>query len=115
MHRDLVPNRRSEPAIGEAGGRGSLGGLFTRRERPGSGTSGNPATSDHDDWGFRNPERPSKPWVVALGDSQTYGTNVTREKAWPAVVERHTGKPVYNMAVAGYGPAHSLLDLLSLA
>ena len=57
-----------------------------------------------DDWGFRNRRVPDSSDIVAIGDSQTYGNMATREDAWPSVLERLSGKSVYNMALGGYGP-----------
>jgi GDSL-like Lipase/Acylhydrolase family len=69
----------------------------------------NPAHRGHDRKGFRNPEVPAKSHIVALGDSQTYGTGVAREEAWPKHLESMIGKTVYSLAFGGYGPAHSLM------
>ncbi len=64
---------------------------------------------DRDRKGWRNPEVPAKAHIVALGDSQTYGTGVEPEDAWPRQLESMTGKTVYSMAFGGYGPTHSLV------
>ena len=69
----------------------------------------NPIYPGHDENGFRNPRVPSAAHVVALGDSQTYGSGVTSVQAWPRVLETLTGRSVYNMGLGGYGPVHSLL------
>ena len=69
----------------------------------------NPAYPGHDRLGFRNPKVPAKAQVIALGDSQTYGTGVESEDAWPRQLESMTGKIVYGMAFGGYGPTHSLI------
>jgi hypothetical protein len=71
---------------------------------------GNPLRLDHDAWGYRNSGRPSSVDIVTLGDSMTYGPGNPRE-AWPQVLSRLTGRSVYNMALPGYGPAQSLLQL----
>ena len=73
------------------------------------GNRPNPAFPEHDRNGFRNPEVPAKADVVALGDSQTYGTGVKPEEAWPWRLEQMIGKTVYSMAFGGYGPVHSLI------
>jgi lysophospholipase L1-like esterase len=65
---------------------------------------GNPRHPDHDEAGWRNASRPDRVDVVALGDSQTWGTEVARELAWPQVVERLSQRRVYNMSQPGYGP-----------
>jgi lysophospholipase L1-like esterase len=74
------------------------------------GLRGNPAHPDHDEWGYRN-SRPAHADVVVLGDSQTYGTGVDREQAWPAVLGRQFGASVYNMATPNWGAAHNWLEL----
>ncbi|OQW32791.1 MAG: hypothetical protein A4E19_05385 [Nitrospira sp. SG-bin1] len=68
-----------------------------------------PGVPGHDRNGFRNQEVPAKAAIVALGDSQTYGTGVAPEYAWPRQLESTLGKTVYSMAYGGYGPAHSLV------
>jgi lysophospholipase L1-like esterase len=69
----------------------------------------NPAHLEHDEYGFRNPRVPGDVDIVALGDSQTYGTGVAAEHAWPRQLESLSGRSVYSMACGGYGPGHSLL------
>lgn len=69
----------------------------------------NSAYPGHDRKGFRNSEVPAKAYIVALGDSQTYGAGVQPEEAWPRQLELMTGKTVYSMAYGGYGPTHSLV------
>jgi SGNH hydrolase-like domain, acetyltransferase AlgX len=69
----------------------------------------NPALPGHDRLGFRNPTVPATAHIVALGDSQTYGTHVKPEDAWPRQLELMTGKIVYSMAFGGYGPPASLI------
>lgn len=68
-----------------------------------------PGVPGHDSNGFRNLEVPAKAAIVALGDSQTYGTGVAPDYAWPRQLESTLGKTVYSMAYGGYGPAHSLV------
>jgi len=68
-----------------------------------------PGYPGHDRNGFRNPEVPVRARIVALGDSQTYGTGVGPDSPWPRQLESGIGEPVYSMAYGGYGPAHSLL------
>ncbi|MBK7951761.1 MAG: hypothetical protein IPK00_24100 [Deltaproteobacteria bacterium] len=70
---------------------------------------GNPAFPEHDARGFRNPEAVARAHGVALGDSQTYGTGVRPEDAWPRQLEAITGQSWYGMGFGGYGPPHSLL------
>lgn len=69
----------------------------------------NPAFPGHDSKGFRNPEVPAKVEVVVFGDSQTKGTGVKPEEAWPRQLEPMIGETVYSMAYDGYGPVHSLI------
>jgi hypothetical protein len=71
----------------------------------------NPRNPDHDNQGFRNAQVPAGVDIVALGDSQTYGTGVSRENAWPQQLAKMTGLKTYNMAYGGYCPVHSLLLL----
>src|SRR5262245_21640969 len=69
----------------------------------------NPVHPGHDHKGFRNLEVPAKADIVALGDSQTYGTGVVPENAWPRQLESMIESTVYSMAYGGYGPTHSLI------
>lgn len=69
----------------------------------------NPDWHDHDSNGFRNEERLLKAQIVALGDSQTYGTGVLVHEAWPQALSEATGKSVYNMGFPGYGPPQQLM------
>ena len=43
--------------------------------------------------------------IVVLGDSQSEGYSVARDHAWPQQLGASLNTSVYNMAVAGYGPA----------
>ena len=58
---------------------------------------------DIDENGFRNPGVPGAADIVALGDSHTYGVNVTSEESWPGQLAGISGMTVYNMGVGGYG------------
>ena len=62
----------------------------------------------HDPKGFRNAVVPERVFIVALGDSQTYGFGVSREEAWPKQLEMLGHITTYNMSFSGYGPTHSL-------
>ena len=62
---------------------------------------GNPDYPVHDRLGFRNSSVPSKVQVVALGDSQTYGSNVRPSEAWPHALGDMGLGPSYNMAFPG--------------
>ncbi len=44
---------------------------------------GNPKHPEHDEKGFRNKSVPQKVDVLAIGDSQTYGTGVNAGQDWP--------------------------------
>jgi hypothetical protein len=63
-----------------------------------------PNTLGHDARGFRNDAVPDRADVVALGDSQTWGVNVSRAEAWPAQLGRLTNRRVYSMSLGGFGP-----------
>lgn len=63
-----------------------------------------PGSGGHDEWGFRNVSVPEDAQVVAIGDSQTYGTSVPANESWPAWLGRLSNTTIYNMAVGGYGP-----------
>ncbi len=72
------------------------------------GERGNPRYPEHDVAGYRNSDRPARASIVVLGDSQAYGVSVRRDEAWPHLLESSTGRRVYNMALPGYCPVHSL-------
>lgn len=54
--------------------------------------------------GFRNLSIPRQSDIVTLGDSHTYGYNVTREYTWPSEIAKLTGLSNYNLGRGGYGP-----------
>jgi hypothetical protein len=58
----------------------------------------------HDANGFRNGSVPTHADIVAIGDSQTWGQNVTIGDAWPQKLSELSGTTVYNMGTNGYGP-----------
>ncbi len=62
------------------------------------------AKAGFDRWGFRNRRVPETADIVAVGDSHTFGNTATMEQSWPYVLERLTGRSVYNMGMGGYGP-----------
>tara|TARA_R110002049_G_scaffold4601_5_gene32183 strand:+ start:255566 stop:256900 length:1335 start_codon:yes stop_codon:yes gene_type:complete len=66
-----------------------------------------PNYADHDSRGFRNAKAIERADVVCLGDSQTYGTGVSREDAWPSRLAQLSGKSTYSMAYGGWAPTHS--------
>lgn len=71
----------------------------------------NPEYPGHDSRGFRNALALERADIVVLGDSQTYGSGVEREQAWPERLAQLSGLRVYNMAYPSYGPAHHLMLL----
>ena len=64
----------------------------------------NPEIIDHDAAGWRNPSVLTQADIVALGDSQTYGDEVSSPNAWPLRLGAMTGASAYNMAFSGFGP-----------
>ena len=58
---------------------------------------------DVDETGFRNPAVPERVDIVAIGDSFTYGNNVSWQESWPYQLARMTGRSVYNFGIGGYG------------
>ena len=62
----------------------------------------NPNVSEIDENGFRNKKLTSVD-IVALGDSHTYGYNVSSDNSWPKLLGRKLKKNVYNFGVGGYG------------
>lgn len=73
-----------------------------RLDHPELGYTLDPALSDVDEKGFRNPTLPDPVVVAAIGDSHTFGVNVAREEAWPAHLEDLSGERVYNLGVGSY-------------
>jgi hypothetical protein len=57
--------------------------------------------------GFRNPEfkdaAPPAVDIAALGDSHTFGINVSSDSSWPKLLGKRLGKSVYNFGVPSYG------------
>lgn len=72
-------------------------------------------TGGHDEWGFRNFERPDRAEIVAIGDSMTYGVAAQAGESYPQVLGRLASKRVYNMGMGGYGPLQYLHVLKSKA
>jgi lysophospholipase L1-like esterase len=70
----------------------------------------NPLWLEHDARGYRNAHALAHADIVTLGDSNTYGSFVARGAAWPHLLADRTGVSVYNMGVAGYGPAQYFLQ-----
>lgn len=62
------------------------------------------ATEFHeaDAQGFRNPPETGHQ-IMAIGDSHTYGNNVSSANSWPAVFGRNNHFSTYNFGVGSYG------------
>jgi hypothetical protein len=73
---------------------------------------GDPSSPEYDEAGFRNCRRAKRASVVVIGDSQTEGSGVARENAWPQRLAHLREIDVYQMAFGSYGPGHylSLVD-----
>ena len=67
---------------------------------------GDPTLTDYDEAGFRNAARPPQATIVAIGDSQTEGSGVARQEAWPQQLASMAATDVYQMAFGSYGPGH---------
>lgn len=67
------------------------------------GTKMNPAVEDIDEKGFRNPAPLDHADIVTLGDSHTYGVNVSSAMSWPQQLAGMEGAAVYNLGVGSYG------------
>ena len=67
------------------------------------GTKMNPELPDIDERGFRNPEPLGPPDIVTLGDSHTYGVNVSSSMSWPQQLADMDDVTVYNLGVGSYG------------
>jgi hypothetical protein len=55
--------------------------------------------------------KPQGPGIAVLGDSYAMGWGVNDEDTFPAVLQRLSGRPVYNLGVASYGTARELIRL----
>src|SRR5688572_25885809 len=86
--------------------RSAWGNVTAVVDDPRFGSLGDPRVPEHDPFGFRNPAVPDTCDVVAIGDSNTYGTLVGWRDAWPKQLERLSGRSVYNMSVSGWGPVN---------
>lgn len=67
------------------------------------GSTMDPSLKDIDENGFRNPISLHQADIVALGDSHTYGFNVSSEESWPQQLAIMAGMTVYNFGVGTYG------------
>jgi hypothetical protein len=63
-----------------------------------------PYSGAHDSWGFRNKKVPKTADIVAIGDSHTYGLSAKASYSWPSILQRLTGRDIYNVSLGGYGP-----------
>lgn len=53
--------------------------------------------------GFRNKKDRFNDYdIAAIGDSHTYGWNTIPENSWPQILEKKTGKKIYNFGVGSY-------------
>lgn len=68
-----------------------------------------PNYPEHDANGFRNASIPTSADIVTLGDSQTYGAQVSPGDPWPRRLAEKTGRTVYNMGFGGWCPGQYLL------
>ena len=57
-----------------------------------------------DSHGFRDQTPIDQAQVFVLGDSFVFGHGTTQEKTWVELLERSSGKPLYNLGVSGTGP-----------
>jgi hypothetical protein len=75
---------------------------------PRNGVQGDPDYPEHDAWGFRNTHRPEHANIVTLGDSWTYGTTVSAESVWPALLSEQLPQTLYNAGMGGNNPVNYL-------
>jgi hypothetical protein len=75
---------------------------------PVNGHQGNPRFPEHDEWGYRNSERPEQAEILTIGDSWTYGTIVQKNQTWPVMLSQMINIPIYNMGLGGHGPINYL-------
>ena len=59
--------------------------------------------------GLRDEGIPDSPWILALGDSTTFGWGVEAEETWPEQLEERLSMPVVNAGVPGHS-THQGLD-----
>ena len=71
-----------------------------------------PSLSDIDPAGFRNDLVPEHADIVTIGDSHTYGNNVSSADSWPKQLGKMAQLTVYNLGIGGFGPLqyHRLFD-----
>jgi lysophospholipase L1-like esterase len=56
-------------------------------------------------------DRPAGTGIAVIGDSHAMGWGVNDQQAFPAVLQRLSGRPVYNLGVASYGTVRELIRL----
>jgi len=66
----------------------------------------NPAFPDIDERGFRKVPAAKEYAIAAIGDSHTFGYNVSAAESWPGVLAQDSGLPIYNYGVSGYNFLH---------
>ncbi len=54
------------------------------------------------------------PWLLATGDSYTFGAYMNDTDTWPSILERQTGKRVINAGVDGFGLDQAVLRAIEL-
>lgn len=62
-----------------------------------------------DERGFRETIPLETAEIVTLGDSFTFGSSVDQDQNWPKVLERLTGRPVYNLGTFSSSPAQQVM------
>ena len=60
-----------------------------------------PFSKEGDQNGFRNKKAIEKAEIVTLGDSHTFGYNVSIEESWPQQLSHMTNLSVYNLGMGG--------------
>jgi hypothetical protein len=68
-------------------------------------------TVTYDRLGYRNPTAPARADFVLIGDSYVTGHYVSDDQVVSRRLEARLGRPVANLAVAGYGTAQELIVL----
>jgi lysophospholipase L1-like esterase len=65
-----------------------------------------PAFPDIDERGFRRTPAEGDYAIAAIGDSHTFGYNVSADESWPSLLAQDPGLPIYNYGVSGYNFLH---------
>jgi hypothetical protein len=61
-----------------------------------------PSLPGIDAHGFRNGRNMTHYDIAAIGDSHTFGYNVSPEASWPSVLSQMSGRRIYNFGAGGY-------------